>query len=194
MFSFMKIATFAALAFGTLALAIPTPASVPAAEAGALMARDTEATQTVTQIITQLNSDLQAPTTQLGSLTAANATPDNVNVIVLKIKVLIEAATAACGKSSDLGSGNILLLLSISINLVISACNKCYSVCSDKVDVLVVLQILDGVLAALISIVLKLVGGILATVVALLVGLLGTVVQLLVSLKFSLCLKALLIL
>ncbi|KZV72689.1 hypothetical protein PENSPDRAFT_750676 [Peniophora sp. CONT] len=194
MFSFMKIATFAALAFGTLASAIPAPAPVPVAEAGAIEARDTAATQTVTQILTQLNNDLQAPTTQLGGLTAANATPDNVNVIVLKIKVLIEAATAACGKASGVGSGNILLLISISINLVVTACNKCYSVCTDKVDVLVILQILDGVLAALLTIVLKLVGGLLTVVIGLLVGLLGGVVQILVGLKFTLLLKVLLIL
>ncbi|KZV63614.1 hypothetical protein PENSPDRAFT_757801 [Peniophora sp. CONT] len=194
MFSFMKIATFAALAFGTLASAIPAPAPVPVAEAGAIEARDAAATQTVTQILTQMNSDLQAPTAQLGSLTAANATPDNVNVIVLKIKVIIEAATAACGKASGVGSGNILVLISISINLVITACSKCYSVCTDKVDVLVILQLLDVVLAALISIVLKLVGGLLSVVIGLLVGLLGTVVQLLVSLKFTACLKVLLIL
>ena len=65
MFSFMKIATFAALAFGTLASAIPAPAPLQAAEAGALVARNAEATQTVTDIITQLNSDLQAPAAQM---------------------------------------------------------------------------------------------------------------------------------
>ena len=70
MFSFMKIATFAALAFGTLASAIPAPAPVPVAEAGALVARDTEATAaTVTSILTQLNNDLKAPTGQLSEYT-----------------------------------------------------------------------------------------------------------------------------
>ncbi|KZV72687.1 hypothetical protein PENSPDRAFT_750675 [Peniophora sp. CONT] len=191
MFSFMKIATFAALAFGTLASAIPAPAPVPAAEAGELMARQS---QDLTTILTNMNNDLQAPVAQMNDLTADTATPDKVNDIVLSIKVIIETATAACGKSSGLGSGNILLLLSISINLVISACNHCYSVCTDKVDVLVILQLLDVVLAALISIVLKLVGGVLSVVIGLLVGLLGTVVQLLVSLKFTACLKVLLVL
>ncbi|VDB88897.1 unnamed protein product [Peniophora sp. CBMAI 1063] len=194
MFSFMKIATFAALAFGTLASAIPAPAPLPIAEAGALVARDAEATQDVTTILTNLNSQLQAPTTQLSSLTAETATPAKVNEIVLSIKVIIEAATAACGKASGVGSGNILVLISITINLVISACNKCYSVCTDKVDILVILQLLDVVLAALLTIVLKLVGGLLTVVIGLLVGLLGGVVQLLVGLKFTACLKVLLIL
>ncbi|KZV63629.1 hypothetical protein PENSPDRAFT_691483 [Peniophora sp. CONT] len=194
MFSFMKIATFAALAFGTLASAAPSPAPFPAFEAGALMARDAQAATDVTSILTKLNSDLQAPTSQLNGLTAENATPENVNVIVLKIKVLIEAATEACGKAPGVGSGNILLLLSISINLVISACNHCYSVCSDKVNVLVVLQLLDVVLAALISIVFKLVGGLLTVVIGLLVGLLGGLVELIISLKFTACIKVLLLL
>ena len=53
----------------------------------------------------------------LDGLTADNATPDNVNVIVLKIKVLIEAATTACGSASGVGSGNILVLISITLNV-----------------------------------------------------------------------------
>ncbi|VDB88899.1 unnamed protein product [Peniophora sp. CBMAI 1063] len=193
MFSFMKIATFAALAFGTLASAIPAPAPLPVAEAGALVPRAAEA-QDVTTILTDLNNNLKAPTTELSGLTADNATPDNVNVIVLKIKVLIEAATEACGGASGLGSGNILLLLSISINLVISACNTCYSVCTDKAGVLVVIKILDSVLAALLTIVLKLVGGLLVTVIGLLVGLLGGVVEIILSLNFTACAKVLLLL
>ena len=62
MFSFMKIATFAALAFGTLASAIPAPAPAPVAEAGALVER---ASSDVTTILTNLNNDLQAPVAQL---------------------------------------------------------------------------------------------------------------------------------
>ena len=54
MFSFMKIATYAALAFGTLASAIPTPAPVP--EAAALEERSGK---TITAILTGLHSDLQ---------------------------------------------------------------------------------------------------------------------------------------
>ena len=65
MFSFMKIATFAALAFGTLASAIPAPAPAPLAEAGALEARQS---QDVTTILTNLNNDLQKPCADLGKL------------------------------------------------------------------------------------------------------------------------------
>ncbi|VDB88925.1 unnamed protein product [Peniophora sp. CBMAI 1063] len=194
MFSFMKIATFAALAFGTLASAIPAPAPLPVAEAGALMARDAAANQDVTTILTNLNNDLQAPTGQLNGLTADTATPDKVNEIVVSIKVLIEAATAACGKASGVGSGNILVLISITINLVISACNHCYSVCTDKVTILVILQLLDVVLAALLTIVFKLVGGLLTIVIGLLVALLGGLVQIILGLKFTACAKVLLLL
>jgi hypothetical protein len=60
MFSFMKIATFAALAFGTLASAIPAPA--PAPEANALVARQGDALQSA---LTSMNNDLQAPCQEL---------------------------------------------------------------------------------------------------------------------------------
>ncbi|KZV65475.1 hypothetical protein PENSPDRAFT_129128 [Peniophora sp. CONT] len=111
MFSFMKIATLAALTFGTFASAIPAPA--PAAEAGALVARGKD----VTSILTQLNIDLKEPCNELSILTSATATSVNVNVSVVKIKVLLQSATAACGQSSGLGSGNILGLLSICMKV-----------------------------------------------------------------------------
>ena len=55
MFSFAKIATLAALAFGTFASAIPAPA--PAPEAGALEARTVS--PTVTTVLNNLLGDLQ---------------------------------------------------------------------------------------------------------------------------------------
>ena len=60
MFSFAKIATFAALAFGTLASAIPSPI----VEAGALVSRAAEA-QDISTILTNLNNDLKAPLGEL---------------------------------------------------------------------------------------------------------------------------------
>ncbi|KZV72105.1 hypothetical protein PENSPDRAFT_751174 [Peniophora sp. CONT] len=190
MFSFMKIATFAALAFGTLASAIPAPAPAPAAEAGALVTRTSP---DVTAILTQLSIDLENPCKELSGV-SADVSVQVVTDLVAKITLLIQTATTACGSASGLGSGNILLLLSVCIKLVISACGTCYNTCTDKVDILVVLQLLDGVLAALVSVVLKLVGGVLAVVIGLLVGLLGTVVQLILSLKFTACAKVLLLL
>ena len=60
MFSFMKIATFATLAFGTLASALPSPVAAPAPESD-LVTRD----DTVYSILTGLVSDLQTPVGQL---------------------------------------------------------------------------------------------------------------------------------
>ncbi|KZV72723.1 hypothetical protein PENSPDRAFT_649487 [Peniophora sp. CONT] len=193
MFSFMKIATFAALAFGTIASAIPAPAPAPApaAEAGELSAR---AGQDLTTILTNLNSALQGPANTLNSMTASTATTDNVNAPVQQMKTLIQNATTAANSSSGLGSGNILLLISVTIQIVISSCGKAYSASGSSVDILVILQILDPILAALVSLVLKLVAGVLTVVIGLLVGLLGTVVNLLVSLKFTVLAKVLLIL
>lgn len=64
MFSFMKIATFAALAFGTFASAIPAPAPAPALEAGALEARTGT---TVTEILAQLAIDVKDPCSKLSA-------------------------------------------------------------------------------------------------------------------------------
>ena len=66
MFSFAKIATFAALAFSTLASAIPSPAPVAAPEARELATR---ANQDITTILTNLNNDLKAPLGELSTST-----------------------------------------------------------------------------------------------------------------------------
>jgi hypothetical protein len=62
MFSFMKIATFAALTFGALASALPSPVASP--DLGALVARQADAPD-VTTVLTNLNNDLQSPVGQL---------------------------------------------------------------------------------------------------------------------------------
>ena len=66
MFSFAKIATFAVLAFGTIASAIPSPAPVAAPEAGELVTR---ASQDITTILTNLNNDLKEPLGELSEPT-----------------------------------------------------------------------------------------------------------------------------
>jgi len=190
MFSFTKIATIAALAFSTLASALPSPIASP--EVNALAAR--AGSPDVTTALTTLQNNLQGPVGQLNALTPATATPANVHPIIIDIQVIIEAGLADC-KGKHAGSGDILVLLSIVINLVIGACGK---VCGypgvDFVSLQAIVVILDVSLSALISLVLGLVGGLLTIVIALLVGLLGTVVSILGTLKFTLCLKALLIL
>ena len=61
MFSFIKIATFAALAFGTVASAIPSPAP----EAAELASR---APQDISTILNNLNNDLKEPLGELSKL------------------------------------------------------------------------------------------------------------------------------
>ena len=131
MFSFMKIATFAALAFGTVASAFPAPAPAPAAEAGVLVERQAE---DLTTILTNLNNALQTPANTLStlshcarvnvyihkpidSMTAETATADNVNAPVQQMATLIQDATNAANGASGLGSGNILLLISVTIQV-----------------------------------------------------------------------------
>lgn len=70
MFSFVKIATFAALAFGTIASAIPYPAPVAVREAGELVARQS---QDITTILTDLNNDLQEPLDDLSKLSIVDS-------------------------------------------------------------------------------------------------------------------------
>jgi len=187
MFSFAKIATFAVLAFGALASALPSPVASP--DVKAIVAR--QDASDVTGILTNLASDLQAPVAQMNALTPENTTPATVTPILVDIQVLITAAVSACsGKSA--GSGDLIVLLSVIINLVIGACGKVcgFPTIDISIQVLVVAY-LDVCLSALISVVLGLVGGILTVVIGLLVGLLGAVVEIILSLKLVLCIKVL---
>jgi hypothetical protein len=131
MFSFAKIATFAVLAFGALASALPSPVASP--DVKAIVAR--QDASDVTGILTNLASDLQAPVAQMSkwyflslhdqlvngmfmtdALTPENTTPATVTPILVDIQVLITAAVSACsGKSA--GSGDLIVLLSVIINV-----------------------------------------------------------------------------
>jgi hypothetical protein len=62
MLSFMKIATFAALAFGTLASALPSP--VASTDINVIVARQADAPD-VTTVLTNLASDLQSPVAEM---------------------------------------------------------------------------------------------------------------------------------
>ena len=61
MFSFAKIATLAALAFGTIVSAIPSPV----VETDALAVREAEAAQDISTILNNLNNDLKEPLGEL---------------------------------------------------------------------------------------------------------------------------------
>ncbi|KZV72103.1 hypothetical protein PENSPDRAFT_751173 [Peniophora sp. CONT] len=193
MFSFMKIATFAAIALGTLASAIPSPAPIPVAESGALVER--KAAPTCETVLLNLTVSLTVPCLELTRLTSKTATPANVTEIVDEIALLINDTLAVLENVSSLGSSslNILKLLATIIELVISALGHVFSVCVEKDAIRAILQILDSVLASLISAVLKLIGGIISTLIAQLVGLLGSIIQVILSLKFTACEKVLLL-
>jgi len=191
MFSFMKIATFAALTFGALASAIPSPAPVAETRDLAVERRATD----VTGVLTQLASDLQAPVGQLNGLTPTTATPAAVTTIVADIQVLVVAAIGACS-GLPVGSGNILVLLNVVLTLILNACN---SVCGlpgvDVVNIKIAIKLaLDVCLSGLISLVINLlvsVGGILSLVISLLVVLLGSCTSIIVSLNLTACIALL---
>ncbi|KAI0029947.1 hypothetical protein K488DRAFT_72586 [Vararia minispora EC-137] len=186
MFSLMKIATLATIAFGALVSALPQPVASP--DIKALVARQASAPD-VTTVLTNLNNDLQGPVGQLNALTAATATPDKVQPIVLNIQVIISAAVDAA-KGKPAGSGDLFVLLSVVINLVIGAFGKVINFPGvDKASLIVIFQLVDSVLAALIHLVLGLVG----VVVALLVALLGGVVSIIIELNLTAVISVLLI-
>ena len=125
----MKIATFAALAFGTIVSAIPSPI----VETGALVAREAEAAQDISTILNNLNNDLKEPLGALSTppfpvvlsysdmspdgMTAATATADNVNTHVQQAKTLLQTATTAIGKARGNGNGNPLMLVGTTMNV-----------------------------------------------------------------------------
>jgi hypothetical protein len=65
MFAFMKIATLAALAFGTVASAIPSPVAAPEARAGALIERSGSS---VIAVLTELRVSLGEPCGKLSKI------------------------------------------------------------------------------------------------------------------------------
>jgi hypothetical protein len=65
MFAFMKIATLAALAFGTFVSAIPSPVAAPEARADALVERSAHDVSTV---LNNLHYSLQAPCGKLSKI------------------------------------------------------------------------------------------------------------------------------
>lgn len=132
MFSFIKIATFAALAFGTIASAAPAP--VPAPEAGALEVRSVG---TLTDALTNGANILQAPCHTLSacsgptcfwapSLTCSvgnmpsGSTPAQMQVVVLEIKAALEQTISDFKSSSGSGSSSpwaTLSLLSVIVKV-----------------------------------------------------------------------------
>ncbi|KAI0314578.1 hypothetical protein OF83DRAFT_1174622 [Amylostereum chailletii] len=190
MFSFMKIVTFAALAFGAFASAMPT------VESRAIEERQAA---TLTSILSGLPDDVQPHVDQLKSLNADTATPAKVTSIVLDITVVLDAAVASCKglPVGAIGLGDILVLLSVVIQLIIIPCGAVYSLPGiDKGAIIGCFAPIGVSLVALITIVLDLVlgllGGVLSVVIGLLVGLLGSsCTSIIVELKLDVLIKLL---
>ena len=107
MFSFMKIATFVALAFGTLASAIPAPAPAPAAVA-AIEARElsVRTASDVTGVLQGLQSDLAEPCGDLGQYCARVRggrihTDESTAAIVVKVDADLDLVDAAISGPPD---------------------------------------------------------------------------------------------
>ncbi|KAI0028049.1 hypothetical protein K488DRAFT_90143 [Vararia minispora EC-137] len=189
MFSFMKIATFAAVAFGALAFALPQPVASPDV-------KDVVARQSgldVTTILQNLSTDLQGPISELTALTSTTATADVVGPIVQSIVSTLQSAVTSI-EGQAVGSGNLVVLLSTVINLVVGAAGQVVNLPGvAQADLIIIFQLLDVVLAALIQTVLGLVGGLLVVVVGLVVSLLSGTVAIIIQLGLTAVLSALLI-
>jgi len=192
MFSFTKIAAVAVLAFATFAYAMPAPA--PSFETSALEARTGG---TAIDVLTQLHLDLQVKVNLLVALTPVTITVDVLAGILADIVLLINTAVSNCHGLPN-GSGDLLALLSVIIQLVIGGCG---SILKLKIDLSLYLDlflVLDACLAGLVNLVLGLVlgllGGILSIVVGLLVSLLGGgCTSIILQLKLTVLAKVLLL-
>ncbi|KAI0314581.1 hypothetical protein OF83DRAFT_1136127 [Amylostereum chailletii] len=111
MFSFAKIATFAALAFGVFTSAMPTGVESRAVEA--------RGASDLTGVLADLKVGLDVNVNLLAAVTADNYSYDHVNGIVLDIKATIDVAVDACKAlpAGAIGTGDILALLSVVINV-----------------------------------------------------------------------------
>jgi len=191
MFSFMKIATFAALTFGTFASAIPSPA--PAAEARDLEAR--AAGVTLTSLLTQLPNQVSGSVSKLNALTPETATPAAVAAIAAEIKVQIDATVGAIVALpvGAIGTGNILVLLSAFIQVVLGAFVSVYSLPGvDVVAIKAAIKVsIDVSLSVFISVVLNLVVGILGSLLVSLKVLLGVYVSVFLELDLTACIGVL---
>jgi len=189
----MKIATVAALAFGTLASAIPSP--VASAETRDL---ETRSGQTVTSILTALPTQLSGPVGQLKALTSTTATPANVATIANQVAGVVSNCVSDIHGAGSLGDGDLLSLLTVSLTVVLEAF---IFVCGlpgvDVVNIKIAIVVaVDVILADLISVVLNLVLGLLGLlleiVIGLLVSLLGSVVvNIFIEINLTACISIL---
>ncbi|KAI0029945.1 hypothetical protein K488DRAFT_88247 [Vararia minispora EC-137] len=123
MFSFMKITPLATIAFGAVVSSLPQPVASP--DIKALVVR-------------------QGAVGQLNALTADTVTPDHVQPIVIDIQVIISAAAVDACNGKPSGSGNLFVLVSVVINLVIGAFGRVYGYLGvDKNALIVIFQLID---------------------------------------------------
>ncbi|KAI0311721.1 hypothetical protein OF83DRAFT_1177291 [Amylostereum chailletii] len=191
MLSFMKLATLAMVAFGTFAAAAPSmieDRSVAVqVDARAVQPRHIDGSD-MTTILNNLQAELVPQVALLNAMTAETATADAVNPIVQSIQSSIQAAVDAgnCLPPGAIGSGNIIVIISIIINIVLIPCGKIIAFpCIDQEALLAIFFVLGEVLAALLGVVIGLVGGVLSIIIGILVGLLGGVIPVILALGLT---------
>ncbi|KAI0056321.1 hypothetical protein BV25DRAFT_1832310 [Artomyces pyxidatus] len=163
MFSFAKIVTVAAFAFGTLASAVPVEERIVKARA-----------QTITDILDALNTQVAPVAAQFAALTPSTATAENVTPIVNNIQSLVQdAVNQINAPGTTVGSGNPLGSLNTVLSTILTPAGTASNIKGVSSDFIPAFSPLGVVLATLVSLVLKTVGGLVIVLESTLVTLLG---------------------
>ncbi|KAI0315912.1 hypothetical protein OF83DRAFT_1173387 [Amylostereum chailletii] len=195
MFSFAKIATVAAVAFGTLASAMPAAYGTPASYGAVAAPPSTSASGSdVTSILTGLHASVEAKVDVLASVTLDNFSKDQITNVALDVKLDVSVAVDAIKAlpTGTVGAGDLLVLLSGVISVVVSAFARIYVIAGvDQVAVRASVSVLADVLASLVTVVCAHLTGVLSVSVGLLVNLLGGCTSSIISLQLTALIKVL---
>ncbi|KAI0309867.1 hypothetical protein OF83DRAFT_1179131 [Amylostereum chailletii] len=191
MFSFMKIATIAALAFGTFASAVPI-----VEERSVAPVVEARQAQTLSTVLTTLQNSLTPAVAPLNSLTATTATPESVTAIAANINVALQVAIDSVKKlpKGAIGGLDIVVSLSVILNLIFVPIGKVYGFPGvDQVALKVIFVGIGTLVAELLTLVLGVLRGVLSLVVGLLVGLIGGIVPIILELNITVLINVLLL-
>ncbi|KAI0057181.1 hypothetical protein BV25DRAFT_1841865 [Artomyces pyxidatus] len=184
MFSFAKIATIAAFAFGTFVSAVPV-------EERAVEAR----ADTVINILDSLNSQVAPLAAQFTTLDASNATSAVISPIVSDISSAVQSAVSqisALPSGTTVDQTDALTSLSTVLSTILTPAGQVLSIPGiSSAAIVPAFSPLGNALADLVSLVLKLVAELLSVVEATLVTLLSGLITVIDSLNLSPLLAAL---